>query len=72
MSDAEIERLRAVERVAEQLADQIERRTAHDEWRAAGSRGMRVPFRGDLAGATPATMGELRRWLRDLRAAQRP
>lgn len=68
---AALDELAELRRVTEALADEFDKAVAHAEWRAAGSKGMRVPFHGDFAAATqlPSLVGRMRWWAREMRKA---
>jgi hypothetical protein len=66
-----LERDTELARVADALAGEFERAVAHAEWRAAGSKGMGVPFHGDFEAIArmPSAVGKMRWWARELRKA---
>ncbi len=51
------------------ICSEFEGVVAHADWRAAGSPGMSVPFKGDFASATqlPSVVGRMRWWAREMR-----
>ncbi len=55
----------------EGICSEFEGTIAHADWRAAGSKGMSVPFRGDFADMTrhPGVIGRMRWWVKVFRAA---
>jgi hypothetical protein len=54
----------------EGICSQFEGAVAHADWRAAGSRGMHVPFTGDFASAVqlPSVVGRMRWWAKEIRS----
>jgi hypothetical protein len=68
-----LERDAELARVAAALAGEFERAVAHAEWRAAGGKGMGVPFHGDFEAIArmPSAVGKMRWWARELRKALR-
>ena len=72
---AEVERLKAERDEArkwlEGICSEFEGAVAHADWRAAGSKGMSVPFFGDFADATrhPGMIGRMRWWVNVFRDA---
>jgi hypothetical protein len=65
-------RMQRLETFAEHFAGLVDAAVAHREWKAAGKRGMQVPFHGDFIGATPSILATLRRLARDAREALKP
>ena len=63
-------RARKAEALLEGLCAQFEDVVAHADWRAAGSKGMQVPFQGDFAGAAklPSVISRMRWWAKEIRS----
>lgn len=55
----------------EAFATCAEAAVRHHEWKAAGSKGMAVPFHGDFANVPPSSVAALRRWALAARLALR-
>ena len=53
----------------EGICSEFEGVVAHADWKAAGSKGMSVPFRGDFASAVqlPSLVGRMRWWANEMR-----
>jgi hypothetical protein len=70
---AEVDRLIAERDAARNMLDGIcsefEGVVAHADWKAAGSKGMSVPFFGDFASAVqlPSLVGRMRWWANEMR-----
>jgi hypothetical protein len=69
----QIERLTAerdrARNMLEGICSEFEGVVAHADWKAAGSKGMSVPFRGDFASAVqlPSLVGRMRWWANEMR-----
>lgn len=63
-------RMQGYRALLEGICSQFEVADAHTDWRAAGSRGMHVPFTGDFASAVqlPSVVSRMRWWAREIRA----
>jgi len=48
------------------MRSEVDNAKAHLAWRAAGSKGMHVPFHGDFAGVPTSALHRLEWWLREL------
>jgi hypothetical protein len=70
---SEVDRITAERDRARNMLDGIcsefEGVVAHADWKAAGSKGMSVPFRGDFASAVqlPSLVGRMRWWANEMR-----
>lgn len=55
--------------VLDAICVEFEGTVAHADWRAAGSKGMSVPYHGDFASAAqlPSVVGRMRWWVREMR-----
>lgn len=53
----------------EGICEEFERTVAYADWRAAGSKGMSVPFHGDFASVArlPGAIDRMRWWVREFR-----
>lgn len=70
----EVKFLTEIKRWLESIADEFERTIAHADWKAAGSKGMSVPFHGDFASAVqlPSVISRMRWWAREFKTALGP
>lgn len=58
-----------VRNMLEAICGEFERTVAHADWRAAGSKGMSVPFHGDFASVAqlPSVISRMRWWVKEMR-----
>ena len=63
-------RMQVQRALLEGICSQFEGAVAHADWRAAGSKGMHVPFTGDFASAVqlPSVVGRMRWWAKEIRS----
>lgn len=57
------------QKILESICVEFENTIAHADWRAAGSKGMSVPFHGDFASVVqlPSVVNRMRWWVREMR-----
>lgn len=67
-----LERLKRLEDFVSLFADIAESAIDHHEWKAAGSKGMQVPFHGEFAHAPTSVISDLRRLAKQAREALKP